>query len=144
MFKKDGLWLINGENLFKLVLLLGIIFYIYPDLRDSFIIMFKNDTSKAGDLLIAISTLVVGSMFAYFSFSYAVVRKEYLIFRILAYLKSFALLFTILLTLLISSVLFPIYLGGMEWLFKLLSYLLISACVLYDVLNVQVMGKDWQ
>ena len=140
---KPSLLRINIENSIKLVILFGIIIYLYPDLRDSFVIMFRNDASKAGDLLIAVSTLVVGSMFAYFSGSYAVVKRDSFLFRILVYIKTFALLFGIFLTLVLSSILFPIFLNGLGWLFKTLTYALMVACAIYDVINIQVIGKDW-
>lgn len=133
---------VNIENAVKWLVLISILFWLMPNLSTSFQIMFQNDVTKAGDLLLAISTLVVGSMFAYFSFSYSVVRKDLFIFRLLVYLKTLCLLFSILLTLFISSILFPIFLGGLHWLFNLLCYTLIAACFLYDIVNVQIMGKD--
>lgn len=134
---------INIENAVKLLIVVGIIIFIYPDLNNSLTIMFKNYPDKAGDLLLAVSTLVVGAMFAYFSFSYTIVQRNSFIARLLVYLKTFLLLLVILLTLVMSEILFPIFLGGLSWLFTLITGCLMTACVLYDITNIQAIGKDW-
>ena len=141
--KETSLTRINIENALKLIIIIGFILYIYSDLKNALQIMFQNNLDKAGDLLLAINTLVIGSMFAYFSFSYVVVQKNSIISRILVYLKTVGLLTSILLTLTISAILFPLYLGGLEWLFYFLSLSLGISCIIYDILNTQVMGKDW-
>ena len=134
---------INIENGIKLALLVGILIYSYPILRDSLLIMFKNEPSKASNLLLAISTLVIGAMFAYFSFHYNTVNKAYWILRLLSYLQSFGFLLVIQLSLIMSSILFPIFVGGMEWLFKTVCYTIIFGSFIYDILNIQVIGKDY-
>lgn len=120
------------ENFIKNIVLLIILFLIYPLILSSLSNSpAATDKAIAGNLLVAVSILVVTACFGNFAFTYEKVDHKKLSSRLLGHATTSLLMLLIGLSLELTSVLSKLLVGNFV-IFDICLILLYFASVLYD------------
>jgi hypothetical protein len=122
------------ENIVKNLILIGVLVGLYPVVDDSFEEL--SDTGQAGNLLVAVSILIVTACFGNFAFTYEKVGMVGLFPRFWAHITTALLMLLIGISVEICSVLCEKILGKIAVL-DIAWLLLYASSVMYDFWDVQ-------
>ncbi len=136
-----GMSTLQKENLAKnvllIVLLIVLLYLLYPRIQTSILQSpVVNDVPLAGDMMVAVSILIVTACFGNFAFTYEKIRVASGFSRMLAHITTGLLMLLIGLSLEMTAVLASVLVGAIPILnFSLL--LLYIASVFYDIWDVE-------